>query len=182
MSDLYQQYYSSRKNKEFTGSVQGIESAGGNVGSIDSAESIVKTWESDFKKGRRRNRYGSTEKWDADAINFVGSNNRKLEWDEKPKDGSVMYGKYEFKQTPSLLEGDVTSVNNVRKKYPRKKTIGHLKKIADVQLDIMSMLKRIEESSRKNTNCSTQNLEEQQTSIAEMEMSFEPLDDEDSLR
>ena len=102
----------------------------------------------------------------------------KSDFTENQKDGIKKYMKkwesvrYQLKPTPHFVPG-VFGYSDVE----RKRAISHLKSIASIQGDIMSMLKTIEDSSRKNTNCSAKALKEQQTAIAEMETSLDDIDE-----
>lgn len=134
------------------------------AGIIANAENIVKNWEFDLTKSIR-NRHKDLDP------ELMSSRKGVLEsWIPKSRND---YPKWEVvKPTVSLGLSDY--MDDFKRKTPRKMAmaIGHLKNIASVQSDIMSMLQRVEESSRENTNCTAQNLEGQQAAIAEIEMSL----------
>lgn len=164
VSDLY--HYLD-KDKKPVGSLDHYD----DIESIDNAESIIKSWQS-------AGRYEPLTEADNSFIESLHANKQKIKTGDLPdfqEDILNMYGKNKYPEEPtSYIVPSVNDFNDVE----RKRAIRHLKKISSVQSDIVEMLKRIESSSRKNKNCSAQNVQAQQAAIAEMEMSLDlPLDE-----
>ncbi len=71
------------------------------------------------------------------------------------------------------LEYDIQPPPVVKSVLGRNSAVQHLQDIAKLQLNIMTLLKKIQQQSKGNKKCSAKNLKEQQEAIADMQTALD---------